>query len=108
MTTGTVPSQHGADLADEVACFLESHGRPGHDWRARGACIGLDPALFFPTQGSPIQCALAVCGRCPVRLECLAWAIGHGERVGIWGGTTERTRRRVRRILRSVAPAAAA
>ena len=50
------------------------------------ACAGADPDLFFPFPGEPTAPAKAICGRCPVRAVCLAWARARGERYGIWGG----------------------
>ena len=74
-----------------------------NDWRARAACRGMTPDLFFsPTNGESREeriareaSAKAVCTACPVNAECLEHAIVHGERYGIWGGTTPVERRRV-------------
>lgn len=64
-------------------------------WRARANCRGVDPDLFFPERGSSQREAKAVCAGCEVRAECLAE--GLHETVGIWGGTSERERRVLRR-----------
>lgn len=74
--------------------------RPG--WMAAGACRGSDPALFFPVgkEGSDpawAGAAKAVCARCPVREECLDYALANSERFGIWGGLTQMERRAVKR-----------
>jgi len=63
----------------------------------QGACNGTDPALFFPGRGESTTDAKAICARCPVRQECLDYALDHTERFGIWGGLSERERRRIRR-----------
>jgi WhiB family redox-sensing transcriptional regulator len=68
------------------------------DWRHRGACIGIDPELFFPTgtgAAADRQAAeaKAVCVLCPVREDCLAWALRKGEQGGIWGGLDQDERR---------------
>lgn len=69
-------------------------------WWERAACRGMDTALFFPERGEQIGKVREVCAGCPVRAECLAVA----EREGIWGGTSARERRRMRRgELRGVA-----
>jgi len=74
-------------------------------WKAAAACSGVDPDLFYPewppTAESRDQAAEAkrVCRACPVRLECLAYALATGEELGIWGGLNERERRRVRRLM---------
>ncbi|MEM7323501.1 MAG: WhiB family transcriptional regulator [Actinomycetota bacterium] len=66
-------------------------------WYVDGACRGLDPDLFFPERGESTADAKAVCAGCVVRAECLEWALATRERFGIWGGTSERERRRLRR-----------
>lgn len=64
-----------------------------------GAFRGMDPELFFPGTGDSVGMALAkaVCDQCPVRRECLDYAILAGEQHGVWGGMSERARRRIRR-----------
>jgi WhiB family transcriptional regulator, redox-sensing transcriptional regulator len=66
-------------------------------WQERANCLGVDPDLFFPERGASTREAKAVCRGCEVRIECLEYAIRHGEKFGIWGGLSERERRRVRR-----------
>lgn len=61
------------------------------------ACRGCDPNLFFPEHGGPTDDAKAVCMSCPVRVECLEFALQNVEKFGIWGGISERERRRLRR-----------
>lgn len=65
-------------------------------WVDHANCLGLDPALFFPGQGESTKEAKAVCTGCTVRVECLDYALETGERFGIWGGKSERERRRMR------------
>jgi len=71
-------------------------------WQDYGNCRGADADLFFPERGASTRRAKAICDGCPVRGECLDYALAHGEKFGIWGGLSERERRRVRRE-RSVA-----
>jgi WhiB family redox-sensing transcriptional regulator len=59
--------------------------------------MGVDPELFFPERGSSTREAKEVCRGCVVRIECLEFAIANSEKFGIWGGMSERERRRVRR-----------
>ena len=66
-------------------------------WQERANCLGVDPDLFFPERGASTKEAKAVCGGCEVKAECLEYALRHGEKFGIWGGLSERERRRVRR-----------
>jgi WhiB family redox-sensing transcriptional regulator len=73
-------------------------------WRVQAACGGVDAALFFPeTDDDPAFEAKAVCAECPVRIACLDHAMGNGEKAGVWGGTTERERRRILRQRRQTA-----
>ncbi|MGH9117242.1 MAG: WhiB family transcriptional regulator [Acidimicrobiales bacterium] len=66
-------------------------------WMDLANCLGCDPDLFFPELGEPSAAAKAVCGGCVVRRECLEFALVTGQKHGIWGGTSERERRRLRR-----------
>lgn len=65
-------------------------------WRDQGACRGADPALWFPERGQSCVEAKTICAGCPVRGECLDFALDLGEKFGIWGGKSERERRRMR------------
>ena len=62
-------------------------------WVADAACAGADPALFFGDPGTDSSEAKAICARCPVRTECLDFAIATHERFGIWGGLGQKARR---------------
>lgn len=66
-------------------------------WRRQAACLGLDPDIFFPFTGESDAEARAVCATCVVTAECLEHALTAAEYVGIWGGTSERQRRIMRR-----------
>ena len=70
-------------------------------WLKRAKCRGLDPELFFPvgTAGPAVeqaQKAKSVCALCPVRAECLSWALESGQAYGVWGGLDEDERRELR------------
>ncbi len=80
--TGT-PEWAGAPAATEA-------------WRMDALCAETDPEAFFPEKGGSTRDAKRVCGGCPVRAECLEFALANDERFGIWGGLSERERRRVR------------
>ena len=64
-------------------------------WWFAGLCAQTDPELFFPEKGGSTRAAKAVCAGCPVRAQCLEHALAHDERFGVWGGTSERERRRL-------------
>lgn len=72
-------------------------------WRKRAACRGLDPEVFYPASDEEAEEAKAICGECPVRQLCLEHALTHRERDGVWGGLTERERRRLVRQRRKSA-----
>jgi WhiB family redox-sensing transcriptional regulator len=74
-------------------------------WRADGACRGLDPTIFYPASDEEAQQAIAVCERCVVRQPCLEHALANRETEGVWGGTTEKERRRLQRQRRKTAAA---
>jgi WhiB family transcriptional regulator, redox-sensing transcriptional regulator len=72
------------------------------EWLDHAACRGADPELFFPATDTSaaraqVEAAKKVCRRCPVRGICLSWAVDSEQEAGIWGGTTEVERRRLRR-----------
>lgn len=71
------------------------------DWRSQALCAQTDPEAFYPEKGESAREALAVCRRCEVAAPCLAEALAADERFGVWGGTTERERRRLRRAQRA-------
>jgi WhiB family redox-sensing transcriptional regulator len=72
-------------------------------WSARAACRGLDPMIFFPATDEDAETAKEICGQCPVLELCLEHALGEREREGVWGGCTERERRRIIRRRRRAA-----
>jgi len=88
------------EIADETAPRHASAAAPltgPEDWRSAAACRSADPELFFPISDSGpslVQAAQAkaICGACPVRRQCLAFALRTRQVHGIWGGLTERER----------------
>jgi len=66
------------------------------DWMTYANCAGVNPDLFFPARGEPVAEAKAVCAGCQVRHQCLTYALTTREKFGIWGGLSERERRRIR------------
>ncbi|MGH3321327.1 MAG: WhiB family transcriptional regulator [Streptosporangiaceae bacterium] len=59
-------------------------------------CIGVDPEAWFAEDSAAVSAAKAICSRCPVRRECLVWALETGEPHGVWGGLTEQERAELR------------
>jgi WhiB family redox-sensing transcriptional regulator len=58
-----------------------------HDWMARGLCTNVPPSTFFPSDGAGVEVARKICATCPVQEQCLEH--------GVWGGCSERERRRI-------------
>ena len=67
------------------------------EWQERALCSQTDPEAFFPEKGGSTREAKRICSRCEVKSECLEYALGHDERFGIWGGLSERERRKLKR-----------
>ncbi len=67
------------------------------DWHDRALCAQTDPEAFFPEKGGSTREAKKICTGCEVRSECLTYALANDERFGIWGGLSERERRRLKR-----------
>ena len=67
-------------------------------WQQPALCGQTEPEAFFPEKGGSTREAKAVCQACQVREECLEYALANDERFGIWGGMSERERRRLRRM----------
>ncbi len=67
------------------------------DWQERALCAQTDPEAFFPEKGGSTREAKKICTGCEVRAECLESALANDERFGIWGGLSERERRKLRK-----------
>ena len=67
------------------------------EWQERALCAQTDPEAFFPEKGGSTREAKRICQGCEVRAECLEYALGHDERFGIWGGLSERERRKLKK-----------
>ena len=69
-------------------------GGPGA-WADEGLCRQTDPEAFFPEKGGSTKAPKEICERCEVKAECLTFALVNNERFGVWGGMSERTRKRL-------------
>ena len=78
------------------------------EWQERALCAQTDPEAFFPEKGGSTREAKRICTRCEVTTECLEYAMRHDERFGIWGGMSERERRKIKRRANEARIAAAA
>jgi WhiB family transcriptional regulator, redox-sensing transcriptional regulator len=91
LTTTVDGSMNPDDLADIFGLPDEA------SWQERALCSQTDPEAFFPEKGGSTREAKRICTGCEVRGECLEYALQHDERFGIWGGLSERERRRLKR-----------
>lgn len=72
-----------------------------HTWMLSGLCREREPSFFFPSDGVGVERARRVCATCPVVDECLEYALAHRIEHGVWGGASERERRRILRSRRA-------
>ena len=77
--------------------FVEALQLPDLSWQDLANCRGADADLFFPERGASTRTAKQICRECSVREDCLEFAIVSSEKFGIWGGLSERERRKIRR-----------
>ena len=73
------------------------------DWMAKGRCRDMLPSTFFPSDGVGVDVARQICQECPVRSQCLEYALENRIDHGVWGGASERERRRIARTRRLAA-----
>ena len=71
------------------------------DWMARGACASVPPSTFFPSDGSGVEVARRICATCAVKEPCLEYALANRVDHGVWGGCSERERRRILKARRN-------
>lgn len=76
------------------------------EWMARAKCKDMNPSLFFPSDGVGVEVARRICADCSVRQPCLEYALFNKIDHGVWGGASERERRRIARR-RRIGPVAA-
>ena len=76
------------------------------EWMAEGLCADQPPGLFFPSDGVGVEVARKVCAECAVKEPCLEYALVNRIDHGVWGGTSERERRRILRARRQSTPVA--
>ena len=82
--------------------WIRTHDWDTGAWRNRSLCRDSNPELFFPIGATgpaldQIEAAKEICAECPVRAECLEFALATNQEAGVWGGTTEEERRKLRK-----------
>jgi WhiB family redox-sensing transcriptional regulator len=95
--TGVSPRPHLSLVPDAAEDEFEGNEEATEQWQDRALCAQTDPEAFFPEKGGSTREAKKICLGCEVRSECLEYALAHDERFGIWGGLSERERRRLKR-----------
>ncbi len=91
------PDAEGETLASVIDLGLGDLFGEVMEWQERALCAQTDPEAFFPEKGGSTREAKRICSGCEVRAECLEYALENDERFGIWGGMSERERRKQRR-----------
>jgi WhiB family transcriptional regulator, redox-sensing transcriptional regulator len=91
-----LPERAAVPAAPTSAPWTPATTPADESWRLDALCAETDPEAFFPEKGGSTREAKRVCVGCAVRIECLEFALANDERFGIWGGLSERERRRVR------------
>jgi WhiB family redox-sensing transcriptional regulator len=84
----------GQGIAGFMGIGLEADAQ---SWQEQALCAETDPEAFFPEKGGSTREAKKICTGCEVKAQCLEYALANDERFGIWGGLSERERRRLRR-----------
>ena len=89
-------------FVDPVALGVPGLRKPSNDedplaWQTDSLCAQTDPEAFFPEKGGSTRDAKKICSSCEVRAHCLEYALENDERFGIWGGLSERERRKLRK-----------
>ena len=74
-----------------------THEIATNHWMANGKCVDLDPSLFFPSDGKGVEVAKSICSTCDMKIPCLEYALRNRVDHGVWGGASERQRRRILR-----------
>ncbi|MFA5891192.1 MAG: WhiB family transcriptional regulator [Actinomycetota bacterium] len=84
-----------ARKGEDVQRFADDDRLP---WQEQALCAYVDPDVFFPEKGGSSREAKRICAQCTVQEDCLEYALVNDERFGIWGGLSERERRRLKRL----------
>jgi WhiB family redox-sensing transcriptional regulator len=101
--TNTGPSQGGVigrpqlSVVPDHASDYDEPAIDDEQWQERALCAQTDPEAFFPEKGGSTREAKRICLGCEVKDACLDYALAKDERFGIWGGLSERERRRLKR-----------
>ena len=101
--TNTGPAQNGTigrpqlSVVPDQPNILDEPAIDDEQWQERALCAQTDPEAFFPEKGGSTRDAKRICTSCDVKSQCLEYALANDERFGIWGGLSERERRKLRK-----------
>ena len=96
--TGLGHGMSGQGMGQGIAGLLGIGSEAdAQSWQEQALCAETDPEAFFPEKGGSTREAKKICTGCEVKAQCLEYALANDERFGIWGGLSERERRRLRR-----------
>lgn len=97
--SGAEPTHRGSGNSEQTVTprrqYLCMDNSAETQWMADGNCAEKPPSLFFPSDGVGVEVAKRVCTDCPVKAQCLEYALENRIDHGVWGGTSERERRRI-------------
>jgi WhiB family redox-sensing transcriptional regulator len=96
-TMGVMARAHLSLVPDPIIEATPDTSEDEDQWQERALCAQTDPEAFFPEKGGSTREAKRICLGCEVKDACLDYALAHDERFGIWGGLSERERRRLKR-----------
>ena len=89
----------GSEISEQIGLSGRQTSRMDQvldtEWMAQGNCADKPPSLFFPSDGVGVEVAKRVCADCPMKATCLEYALSNRIDHGVWGGTSERERRRI-------------
>ena len=95
MSAGSDDGMHDSSYSANFTLLEAADDVP--EWQEQALCAQTDPEAFFPEKGGSTREAKRICSGCEVRAECLEYALAHDERFGIWGGLSERERRKLKK-----------
>lgn len=84
-------------LSSKASSSTATVGRENQRWSAKAACRGIEAGVFYPISEEDALIAKSICSGCSAREDCLEFALTNRENNGVWGGSTERERRRMLR-----------
>jgi WhiB family redox-sensing transcriptional regulator len=93
---GLFESENNNEDVNKIIKAFFTEQETDSQWREYALCSQTNPTAFFPEKGGSTKDAKKVCANCVVKSECLAYAIENDIRFGIWGGRSERERRRIK------------